>query len=242
VSVNLGIGSLLRNGNVTDYTNNANTLTATNVGWATPQYLIGLSFRSPFPNFKPSRFATCTENPIPQIKYTDVDCSRWHVRPWSAFVNIKFAPNSSQTINGYVIGGSYSLLSHLDILVGFALTPVNVPSSGLRVTASQYVTQQQKEGLLLNFNPTAMLNGSQNAFDGFSLVDTSNKLIYAGTPLEVDYRGGVVVGVSFAFNLVDALTKTNAAPPNPGTTSDAAKKTNAAAAAAPAPAPAPKKD
>jgi hypothetical protein len=140
-------------------------------------------------------------------------------------VNIKFAPNSSQTINGYVIGGSYSLLSHLDILMGFALTPVNEPSPGLRVTASQYVTQQQKEGLLLNFNPTAMLNNSKNAFDGFSLVDTNNKLIYTGTPLEVDYRGGVVVGVSFAFNLVDALTSNgNTTPPNPGTASEAAQK------------------
>jgi hypothetical protein len=42
VSVNLGIGSLIRNGNVTDYTNTANILTATSLGWATPQYLVGL--------------------------------------------------------------------------------------------------------------------------------------------------------------------------------------------------------
>jgi hypothetical protein len=55
----------------------------------------------------------------------------------------------------------------MDFLVGFALTPVSEPSPGFRVVASQFVTAEQKQGLDMSFNPTAMLNNSSNAFDGF---------------------------------------------------------------------------
>jgi len=244
-SFQLGIGSLVRNGTVTDYVNNANTLSATNLGWATPQYLVGLSMRSPFHNFggygrnckgpdavtpavgsqgaaaggKGKGTKTDTkgkgattgggQNPVAgtnqdgNVPGDGVNnpaagnpCPVWRQRPWSAFINIKFAPGASQTINGYVLGGSYRLTSYLDILAGFALTPVNVPAPGLRSAANNYVTQQQKLGNDLEFNPEAMLNNAENAFDGFSLLDSTGKLIYTGTPLEVDYRGGVVVGVS----------------------------------------------
>jgi hypothetical protein len=219
-SFQLGVGSLLRNGNVTDYVNNANTLSATSIGWATPQYLVGLAMRAPFANFRnygsnckgvdaatPSNSNNneqqgainkkAKNNTSPAASNT---CPLWRQRPWSGFLSLKFAPSSSQTINGYVLGGSYSLTSHLDLLVGFSLTPVNVPASGLRNAAYNYVLQQQKLGNDMQFNPEAMLNNSENAFDGFSLLDSSGKLIYTGTPLEIDYRGGVVVGVSIPLS------------------------------------------
>jgi hypothetical protein len=212
VRLQLGIGSLLRNGDVTDYVNNANTLSATSLGWATPQYLVGLAMRAPFPNFK--RYGTgCAGvdaaspgDSTAKKTSSDNTCPIWRQRPWGGFVSLKFSPNSSQTINGYVLGGSYSLTSYLDLMAGFSLTPVNVPASGLRNAAYNYVLQQQKLGNDLQFNPQAMLNNSQNAFDGFSLLDSTGKLIYTGTPLEVDYRGGVVIGVSIPLDFGKLFT------------------------------------
>ena len=109
---------------------------------------------------------------------------------------MKFSPGSSQVLNGYVIGGSYAIAHYLNALIGFALTPVNEPAPGFRVTASQFVASQQKQGQYLNFNPVNMLNNAQNAFDGFPVTDPTGKLIYQGNPLTVYYRGGVIFGVS----------------------------------------------
>jgi len=111
-------------------------------------------------------------------------------------VSLKFSPAASQTINGYVIGGSYAIMSHLNVLIGYALTPVNEAAPGFRVAASQFVAAQQLQGQYLSFNPVAMLNNSQNAFDGFSVADSTGKLIYKGNPLTVHYRGGAVFGVA----------------------------------------------
>jgi hypothetical protein len=77
---------------------------------------------------------------------------------------------------------------------------VSVPAPGLRTSASLFVTEQQKQGNYLQFNPVAMANNGQNAFDGFSLVNSNGTLIYSGTPLETDYRGGVVVGFSIPLS------------------------------------------
>ncbi len=129
----------------------------------------------------------------------------WQQRPWKAFLNLKFSSTASQTLNGYVLGGSYQLLHYMDILIGFGFTPFNEASPGFRVTASQYVTAQQKLGNDLNFNPVAMANGSRNAFDGFSLTDASGALIYKGNPLEVHYRGGLVLGVALPLSLKSAF-------------------------------------
>lgn len=215
-ALQLGIGSLVRNGSITDYVNNANTLSATSLGAATPQYLVGVGFRAPFPNFKrgfgPPKDKCnkldeeSAKTPLP----ADVDdlrsrCPDWRRRPWSGFVSLKFASGSSETLNGYVIGGSWNMLHYMNVLVGFALTPVNQPSPGLRNAASAYVTQQQKLGLLTNFDPIAMQNNMKNAFDGFSVADSSGKLIYQGTPLETDYRGGVIFGVAIPINFSDFL-------------------------------------
>ena len=194
-ALTLGVGSLVLNSGITDYTNSSNVLEATNLGRATPQYLVGVSMRTTIPNFAHlgDKAADCKDKnpPDPGSK-----CELWRRRPWEGFVSVKFSPQASQTINGYVIGGSYAIAKWLDVLIGFALSPINEPSPGFRVSASQYVTEQQALGHYLNFDPTAMLNNKQNAFDGFPLTDSNGKLIYTGSPTEVHYRGGAVFGVS----------------------------------------------
>ena len=211
--LSLGIGSLVNGHGHTDYTNNSNTLQSTNLGRSTPQYLVGVSLRTPYPNF--GKFGhsktDCTTKPKEGVTdhgpyIGDPYCAYWRVNPWKAFINLKFASGSSQTLSGFVLGGSYQFGHYVDALVGFGITPFNEPSQGLRTTASQFVTAQQALGNYLNFNPAAMLAGSQNAFDGFSLTDTTGKLIYKGTPLEVHYRGGVVLGVSIPVNLGSVFT------------------------------------
>ncbi len=184
----LGIGSLVVNSGVTDYENQSNVIHSANLGRATPQLLTGISFRSKIPNFR-----HFSRNCVP-------DCELWQQRPWSGFVSLKFAPGASQTVNGYVIGGTYPIAHYLNAFIGYALTPVNEPSPGFRTTAAQFVTNEQKQGRDLNFDPNAMLRNSQNAFDGFSVTDSTGKLIYQGNPLTVHYRGGAVFGVSIPVN------------------------------------------
>jgi hypothetical protein len=194
----IGIGSLVK-GPTTDYTNESNVVRASGLGHATPQLLTGVSFRSHVPNFirryrvKPEDRLKCDDSASTTEK---CPVALWQRRPWSAFVSLKFSPGSSQVLNGYVIGGSYAITRYLNALIGFALTPVNEPAPGFRIAASQFVANQQKQGQYLNFDPTKMLNNDLNAFDGFSVVDPTGKLIYQGNPLTVHYRGGVVFGVS----------------------------------------------
>jgi hypothetical protein len=189
----LGLGSLVINPHASDYKNDSNVIHTTNLGSATPQLLTGVAFRSHVPSltFRWHGWGIC--DPPKE----DECAEAWKVRPWSGFVSLKFAPGSSQILNGYVIGGTYSITKHLDALIGFALTPVNEASPGFRVAASQFVANQQKLGLDLNFDPNAMLANKRNAFDGFPVTDPTGKLIYQGNPLTVHYRGGAVFGVSF---------------------------------------------
>jgi len=129
----------------------------------------------------------------------------WEKRPWNAFVSVKFAPGSSQTINGFVVGASYSLTKYLSALVGFSLTPINEPAPGFRTTAAQFVIAQQKLGQYMNFDPNAMLANSRNAFDGFPVTDPNGKLLYSGNPLTVHYHGGAVFGVSIPIYFSSAF-------------------------------------
>lgn len=201
----LGVGSLVINPNVSDYTNDSNVLHTTNLGSATPQILAGVSFRSHVPGLT-RRWRDRPENG-PRCGDKAVDNCRepWQYHPWSGFVSLKFAPGASQTLNGYVIGGTYSITKFLDVLVGFGLTPVQEASPGFRVTAAQFVANQQKLGLDLNFDPNAMLANKRNAFDGFPVTDANGKLIYQGSPTTVHYRGGAVVGVAFPLHFASAF-------------------------------------
>jgi len=225
-SLVLGIGSLILHPGVTDYQNQSNVLSAASLGAATPQFLTGVSFRTKVPSLF-LRFG-CGPRQVKRIKDAGGDPAKnpcygetWQRNPWNAFLSLKFAPGSSNPINGYVLGGSFSLAHYLDFLVGFALTPVNEPSPGFRAVAAQFVTAEQKLGLDMNFNPSAMLHNSSNAFDGFPTTNpATGALIYAGNPLATHYRGGVVIGVSvpIAFS---AFLKGGSATPPPTTTTPA---------------------
>ena len=57
----------------------------------------------------------------------------------------------------------------------------------------------------MNFNPTAMLNNSPNAFDGFPVTNSMGQLIYSGNPLTVHYHGGAVFGVSIPIYFSSAF-------------------------------------
>jgi len=211
-SLVLGIGSLIVVSGSTDYTDQSNVIHSNNIGKATPQFLAGVSFRSHLPNIVPRYWGCTWDTSKPQKPSPDAAPRReevasnkgkacdyaepWEKRPWSAFVSVKFAPGSSQSLNGFVFGASYAFTKYLTALVGFALTPVNEPSPGFRTTAAQFVTMEQKQGQYLNFNPNAMLSNTPNAFDGFPVTDSTGKLIYSGSPLTVHYHGGAVFGVS----------------------------------------------
>lgn len=184
----IGVGSLVNAGH-SDYENASNVLNAKNLGHSSPQFLAGVAFRTQVPNFPIfcDKSTTCK----------DV----WRQRPFSAFLSIKFAPNSSEVLNGYVLGGSYSFAHHLDALIGFALSKSNEPSPGFRKVAAQVVREGQPKGLYTTFDPVAMEQNKDNAFDGFPLTNVqTGALIYQGNALATHYRGGVVFGVSFPIS------------------------------------------
>lgn len=153
---------------------------------------------------KVSLNGTAEQNAAGDNKSED-KCQLWEQRPWSFFAGVKFAPNASQVVNGFVFGFSYSIAKHLDVLIGMSLTPINEPAPGFRVAASQFVASEQKQGRDLNFDPAAMLNNKVNAFDGFSIADSTGKLIYSGNPTTVHYHGGAVFGISIPISFKSVL-------------------------------------
>lgn len=111
-------------------------------------------------------------------------------------MSVKFSPRASQSVNGFVFGATYAVTKYLNALVGFSLTPINEPALAFRIASAQRVRNGQRQGLLLNFDPNAMLDNAPNAFDGFPVTDPIGKLIYPGTLLTVHYHDGLVLGVS----------------------------------------------
>ena len=229
----LGIGSLLLAPGVTDYQNQSNVLSAVHLGKATPQLLTGVSFRTPIPSlFTRFRCYFPAEGSKPTAASSQTPCTRfdekknsfaqgtmrgetWERNPWSAFVSLKFAPGASNPINGYVLGGAFSIAAHLDVLVGFALTPVSEPAPGFRTVAAQFVQSEQQQGKYLNFNANAMLHNAADAFDGFPTTNpATGALIYPGSPLTTHYRGGVVIGVSLPIAFSSFLKNGTSAPPH----------------------------
>lgn len=188
----LGVGSLIVGSDVSDYKVNSqtNVFDVSNVGRATPQLLTGGAFKLPFGNFS-KRIGVA--------------------QPWYSFVSLKFAPDSSQTFSGYVVGGSYKISKSLAFLAGFALTPVNEPSPGFRAAAVQAVSQNPNVPIYQRFNLNALQSNSQNAFDGFptfaqtSTGPTTTRL-FNGNPTVTHYRGGLVIGVSIPISLKAQLS------------------------------------
>jgi hypothetical protein len=196
----LGIGSLIT-GSVTNYTVNSttNVLEGSQIGRASPQLLAGLAFQLGVPGItKGSR---------------DPKSDTYH--PWHAFVSLKFSTDSSQSIIGYTFGITYRVHKYLDLLLGYSLTPFQEPSPGFRNLAVQTVQaniNNPKGDPYITFNGPALNNNLAGAFDGFplqtpanSVVGTSGMNLYAGNPLETQYRGGMMIGISVALPLNGAL-------------------------------------
>ncbi len=193
VDVMLGISSLITNPGNTNYgiVNNS-VLQAKILGSATPQFLTGLSFTLPFD--RPCRWRAGDDSP----------------RPWRAFVSLKFTPGSNETTNGYVIGGSYRLGKLLDVLAGFALTPISEVSPGFQRAAIQAVKDNPSLDAYRAFNTDAMARNTLNAFDGFPILRQTGtgpqSTVYAGEALTTHYRGGFIIGIAFPLRLKALLT------------------------------------
>ena len=190
----LGVGTLL-SGNHTNYTVNSSTnvLQTSNIGAATPQLLTGVSFRLPI-----AGFSTKTHLSVRQ--------------PWDAFVSLKFAPGTTQTLNGFVFGASYRVASHLGIMAGYALSPNMEPSPGFINAAVAAV--QKNPTQYPNFNASTLAANGQNAFDGFPLLQqplpsgsssSTNANLYAGNPLGTHYRGGLILGITIPVSVGQLL-------------------------------------
>jgi hypothetical protein len=191
----LGVGSLLIKPGLTDYkVNNENSVLGTaNLGSASPQLLAGAAFRLAVPNF--GKGASRLFGP----------------QPWFAFLSLKFSPDSSQTLNGYVLGMSYKFNKAFAGLAGYALTPVQEPSPGFRAAAIQVVSQNPNVPAYQRFNLNDLQQNNRNAYDGFPLfVQTaagpSTTRLFSGDPTVVHYHGGFVIGVAIPISLKAALT------------------------------------
>ncbi len=187
----IGIGSQVLDTANTDYRNQSNVLATTSLGRETPQLLTGVAFRTHIPNYFFPRYRCMLDSRKNNAK-DDKPKSKDPKKPAGEEKAGQYDPIADCTNKAF--------LEHAEPWQrrpwGAFISIKFVPSPGLRVTAAQFVTQQQAQGQYLNFNPQAMLSNSPNAFDGFPLTDQSGKLIYPGNPLTLNYRAGVIFGVS----------------------------------------------
>jgi len=191
VDLVLGIGALIT-GEDTSYKINstANVLEGSFIGRTTPQLLAGVAFGIPVLSIKN--------------------------HPTSAFVSLKFATNTSDTLDGFVFGLSHRIASHLSVLIGLSLTPFDEPSQGFKSAAINAV--QTNPSAYPGFNVAALEANSDNpgAFDCFPLLKqplpsgtaaTANANLYPGDPLERQYRAGILIGISIPLSLDSLFRK-----------------------------------
>jgi hypothetical protein len=142
-----GVGAVLSGVEATSYKTANDVLSSTNVGRKAPEILLGGGFILPWRKLGgwiensycgtdkdrqavKARGQTPSDNCQPGGAYD-------HYRPWEAFLSIRFAPASDQTINGFVVGGGYRITKFLSMVIGYSVTPVDEPSLGFRVAAAQ---------------------------------------------------------------------------------------------------------
>ena len=200
VDVVFGIGSLIT-ANRTNYTINSNgtpnVLQGSQIGQASPQLLVGLSFQLPFRVFKAN----------PSKSWAD---SR---RPLHAFASLKFGTGSAPSLLGYTFGVTYRLQRYLDLLAGYTLTQFDEPSPGFRAAAVRVAASNRD--LYKAYDPAALNNNTPGAFDGFPtqcITDSvqcgnasgkaaAGTALYNGNILEPHFRGGFMVGISVPVSL-----------------------------------------
>jgi hypothetical protein len=193
VEIEVGVGSRIGGPEVSSYKTSGNSLSLTNLGRATPQFLTGLGFI-----------------PCDQTATTGV-CKHDFPKRLGAFVTANFSSGTNQTISGYTIGATYALGKYLRLLAGFALSPVDEASPGFALAASQYVTKNQL--LFPGVDPAKLASNSYGAFDGIQVTSTApaagaaatSTIYYGGAVTETHYRGGFMIGVALPINIYNLL-------------------------------------
>src|SRR5262249_27249113 len=147
---------------------------------------------------------------LPFGNFTESARKRFGNRPWYAFLSLKFSPDSSQTFNGYVVGGSYKLAKTFSILGGFSLTPIQEPSPGFQAAAIHVGTQNPNVPTYQRFNVNDMQHNRLDAFDGFPLfvqgpTGPTTTRVFDGDPTVVHYHGGFIIGIAIPVSLKTQL-------------------------------------
>jgi hypothetical protein len=213
-----GVGAVLAGVESTSYkvdTQN-NALSQANVGRKKIEILLGGGFILPW--HRTGRWiedSFCTEaadkahrteaRQKPECR-TGGDIDYKNYRPWEAFLSIRFAPASDQTINGFVIGGGYRITKYFSLLGGYSVTPVDEPSHGFRVAASQVTAANPTTFPYNHYNASDLLNNKPGAFDGFPLFlynanGVTTTKIFPTSPTVTHYRSGIYFGVGIPLNL-----------------------------------------
>jgi hypothetical protein len=195
-----GVGAVVAGDEFTSYSTNMNVLEAANIGRKTPEVLLGAAFILPW---KRGGFTSsyCADN---SDKCDDPAYINY--RPWEAFISVRFAPGTDQTVNGLVVGGGYRITKYLSLLVGYSATPTNEPGPGFRTAAAQAVASNSTIFPYKNFNPTALQNNNVGAFDGFPLLlynsgGPTATPVFLGNPTITHFRSGIFFGVGIPINV-----------------------------------------
>jgi len=217
-----GVGATLAGLEATSYKVANDALSSANVGRKTPEILLGGGFILPWRrsggwiekaycgagDAQVGAARAAGQDP-PEISD---DCkpggAYYHYRPWQAFVSIRFAPASDQTINGFVLGGSYRLTKYFSFIVGYSVTPVDEPSRGFRIAASQIVAANPTISPYSRYNANDILHADERpgVLDGFPLFiydanGVTTQKLFPNSPTVTHYRSGIYFGVGIPLNL-----------------------------------------
>ena len=177
-----GVGAVLAGVESTSYKVDApnNALSQTNVGRKTIEILLGGGFVLPW-----HKGGQWIENSFCRTKQKEAaansgkgcreggDSEYLNYRPWEAFLSIRFAPASDQTINGFVVGGGYRITKYFSFLGGYSVTPVDEPTHGFRVAASRTVTANPTIFPYNHFSAAELLKTGQGLSTAFRCFCTT---------------------------------------------------------------------
>ena len=202
VEMEIGIGSRIGGPSISNYQSTNGILSLTNLGRATPQLLTGLGFN-------PCAESTTT-NPETGL------CSKPVLRHIGAFASVQFVAGSNQSISGYSVGITYEVGSHLRLLTGFSLTPVDEISHGFANAAAQYV--MKNPALFPGVNPSDLASRAYGAFDGIQTTATAPAegtapgaaIYYPGAVTETHYRGGFLIGIALPIDIFNLFSGSKA--------------------------------
>jgi hypothetical protein len=211
VEVEVGIASRV-SGPENDYQVSNGVIALKNIGRATPQLLTGIGFTPCEIAGGNTTQALVNSKTVKVTTQTGGDdsglCHNAFLSRLGAFVSVQFGSGSTQTISGYSVGATFGVGSHLRLLAGFSLTPVNQIAPGFANAAYQYVTSNSK--LFPGVNPATLTSTSNNAaFDGLQTTSTmpmagaapTPAIYYPGSITETHYRSGFLIGVALPINI-----------------------------------------